>query len=361
MGIKGLPPKGGGERVAEAIINKAIEDGFKVTVYGKKDYCQQTKSAIDKNVNIMLINNFKGKHLSGFSFGILSALHALMFGKYDLIHLHYADFGYIVPLLRLRYKVIGTSHGAEYNRGKWGKFAKLFFKMSEIPFVKSTNICTSVSKPLADYYSDKYKKNIFFIPNGMHLNDFNSLGSESCLKYNLLPNKYILFVAGRIIPSKGCDIFLKANRLLKLQTPLVIIGDIKGDVAYKNYINGLAEPNVIFINFVESKKELFEVILNCRFFVFPSTYEAMSMILLEVASLKKGIICSDIPQNFDAIRENAIFFRSNDIDSLASKMQYALSHEDEINRIGEKAFNWVVKERNWKEITEKYIDLYTSI
>jgi len=105
MGAKGLPAKGGGERVAEAIIQEAIQRGFKVTLYGKRDYCG---SIIDHGPNLKLIRikEIKGKHLSGFSFGLISAIHALIFGKYDLVHVHYADFGYVVPLLRLRFKVM---------------------------------------------------------------------------------------------------------------------------------------------------------------------------------------------------------------------------------------------------------------
>ena len=134
LGIKGLPSKGGGERVAEAIIDSTVKNGFEVTVYAKKSY--NPKEKLPDHVNIILIPDLKGKHLSAFSFGFFSAIHALFFGKYDLIHLHYADFGFIVPILRIRYKVIGTSHGAEYNRDKWGRFAKFSFKIFEKLFCR---------------------------------------------------------------------------------------------------------------------------------------------------------------------------------------------------------------------------------
>ncbi|OGL43402.1 MAG: hypothetical protein A2042_07430 [Candidatus Schekmanbacteria bacterium GWA2_38_11] len=359
IGAKGLPSKGGGERVAEAIIKKALTKGFKVSVYGKRDYCGDYST--HNNLELILISDLKGKHLSAFSFGFFSTIHALLFGKYDLIHLHYADFGYLAPLLRLRFKVIGTSHGAEYNRDKWSRIAKLCFKLFEILFVKYVNVCTTVSKTLAEHYAKKYNKNVLFIPNGVDFDSINFSSNES-YKNNRFPfDKYILFCAGRIIQSKGCDILLKANRQLGLKVPLVIIGDKESDLSYKQYLESLAEPNVVFINFIKSKEDLFEIILQCKFFIFPSTYEAMSMMLLEVASLKKGVICSDIPENRDAIGKNAIYFKSGDSNSLAEKLLYALEHEDEINTLGQKAFDWVRINRNWDKITETYIDLYKSI
>ena len=357
MGTKGLPSKGGGERVAEAIIKKALDNGYKVTVYGKKNYCGHYNNY--KNLKLILIREFSGKHLSAFSFGLLSAFHALLFCKYDLVHLHYADFGFLVPLLRLRFKVICTSHGAEYNRDKWSKFAKWCFMLFEFPFVKFSSICTSVSKPLAGYYKKKYKRDVLYIPNGIYVDESQCTDDGVYQKYNLSSREYILFCAGRIIPSKGCDIFLKACTKMELKNQIVIVGKIE-DTHYKHHLAKLAGSNTLFIDFVESKVELFKLIFNCRFFVFPSAYEAMSIILLEVASLKKGIICSDIEENVEAIADNALYFKSGNLDDLAEKINYALENEGEINSLGLMAFDWVVRERDWNKISERYMDLYNS-
>jgi glycosyltransferase involved in cell wall biosynthesis len=359
MGIKGLPAKGGGERVAEAIIKEALAAGYRVSLYAKYSYYE--KDNIPSNLEIVLIRDFKGKHLSAFSFGLFSCLHALLFRNYDLIHLHYADFGYIVPLLRLRYKVISTSHGAEYNRDKWGKIAKLCFRLFEVPFIKYSNICTSVSASLAEYYQKKFNKKVIYIANGVNLQEIENLAPGELIKYNLPVNQYILFCAGRIIPSKGCDTLLQANRLLQLDIPLVVIGDMDSYPTYKEYLLNLSERNVKFINFISSKSDLFGIIANCRFFVFPSTYEAMSMILLEVAALKNGIVCSDIPENREAIGENAIYFESGQVDSLCDKIRYALINPDKMAEIGEKAYNWIKENRNWQELTKSYLKLYDGL
>jgi len=359
MGIKGLPSKGGGERVAELIIEKYVKSGFKVTVYGKNDYNELAKIKYD--VNVINIPYIKGKHIGPFSFGLLSAFHALIFGNYDLIHLHYADFGFIVPLLRIRYKIIGTSHGAEYNRDKWNSFAKLFFKLVEPLFVKYVNICTCVSAELKKYYELKYKRQVYFIPNGIKIsgNDYKE-NSYILDEYNL-PNLFCLFAAGRIIPSKGCDLLLKAFYPLHNGIPLVIIGDLEWNQNYKLYIKGLANKNVIFINFIADKDLLFKIISKCSFFVFPSTYEAMSMMLLEVASLKKGIVCSDIIQNKDAIGDNAVYFKSGDIVDLRNKLTFAMENIELMDSIGLKAFTWIKENRNWDKISNNYLALISYL
>jgi glycosyltransferase involved in cell wall biosynthesis len=357
LGIKGLPSKGGAERVAEEIITSALAAGFKVTVYGKNDY--NNKDNTLGNVNLINIKYLPGKHLGAFSYGLISAFHALIFGNYDLIHLHCADYGYIVPLLRIKYKVIGTSHGAEYNRDKWNIIAKAFFKFSEILFVKYTNVCTNVSKSLTYYYQTKYKRKVIYIPNGINLNHNYKFGLLDLTQFKL-PSKYILFAAGRIIPSKGCDILLKAYANINNKIPLVIIGRFD-DKDYKKYIHQIADRNVLFIDFISDKAVLYEIISRCQFFIFPSTYEAMSIMLLEVAYLMKGIICSDICQNIDAIEDNALYFRSNNIIDLKSKIEYALEHQDKMDKIGLIAHEWIKKYRNWSMIVNNYLRIYNNV
>ncbi len=359
IGIKGLPSKGGAERVAEAIIDRALREGYKVTVYCKNS--NHTNYSFPNNLRLIWIRDFKGKHLNAFLYGLFSAVHALVLGRYDLIHLHCADFGYLVPLLRLRFKVLGTSHGAEYNRDKWGRFAKMALKFFEILFVKYVHVCTSVSKSLADYYLSRYRKPIFYIPNGIHFNEGRTkLRIDELKDYNLNPNGYMLFCAGRIIPSKGCDILLKANQKIEGEVPLVIIGKVD-DIEYKKYLNSLFKNNVRFIDFIASKEKLFNVIGGCKFFIFPSTYEAMSMMLLEVALLKKGIICSDIPENRETISEYALYFKSGDSGDLAEKIRYAIHHEEDMNFLGEKAYKWVIENRNWEDLNYQYIKLYKML
>lgn len=359
MGVKGLPAKGGGERVAEAIIKEALSVHHQVTLYAKKSYFEPIN--IPDKLEIRLIRDLKGKHLSAFSFGLFSTIDALWFKKYDLIHLHYADFGYLVPLLRLRYKVLTTSHGAEYNRDKWGRFAKFCFKLSEIFFVKYSNICTCVSASLTDYYQKKYRKKVIYIANGIDSTKTENISQNVLEKYKLSRDQYILFCSGRIIPSKGCDLLLQANKQLLLKMPLVIIGDMDADLSYKKYLLSYMGDNVRLINFISSKSELFGIIANCRLFVFPSTYEAMSMVLLEVAFLKKGIICSDILENYDTIGNNALFFKSGNIDSLRDKLKYAIEHPDTLKQMGEKAHCWVKENRSLRKMTQSYLKLYDEL
>jgi len=355
VGLKGLPSKGGGERVGEAIIER-LKDKYKISIYCNKRYTPKAYSS--PGVDLIRIPTLPGKYLQPISLFILSALHAL-FEDYDLIHLHYAEAGFINPLLRLRYKVVATSHGPAYSREKWGKMAKALIKFMDAPFIIFSNKVTSVSLPLANEYEKKWKKKIYYIPNGVEHNmPINKEAALNILHHHGVSGKYLLFLAGRMDRTKGCHLLLKAFTDMKTGLELVVVGDSQTDPGYYEELKSLANEKVHFIPFVADKGELWGILSGAHIFIFPSTVEAMSMALLEAASLGVPIICSDIPSNKAVLPEQALFFRSEDINDFKEKLQWALLHPGEMSKMGLKAQEWVKKEFSWDLIAEKYDRLF---
>ena len=66
--------------------------------------------------------------------------------------------------------------------------------------------------------------------------------------------------------------------------------------------------DVEYLGLIKEKEKLFNYIKYSKLFIFPSSYEAMSMMLLEAASLKVPTICSDISANKAILDEGGIIF-----------------------------------------------------
>jgi glycosyltransferase involved in cell wall biosynthesis len=359
IGIKGLPSKGGAERVVEAITER-LKDKYKIFIYCNKRYTPEGYSS--PGIEFIRIPTLSGKYLQPLSLFIFSALHALLLENFDLIHLHNAEAGFINPLLRLRYKVVATSHGPAYSREKWGKMAKVLIKLMDAPFILFANKVTSVSLPMANEYEEKWKKKIDYIPNGVEYN--MPIKREEALKtlhhYGVAGN-YILFLAGRMDRTKGCHLLLKAFSEIKTDVKLVVVGDSQTDPDYYEKLKALANEKVHFIPFIADKGEIFGILSGAHIFIFPSTVEAMSMALLEAASLGVPIICSNIPSNKAVLPEQALFFRSEDVDDFKEKLEWALLHPEEMSTIGLKAQEWVKKEFSWDLISDKYDRLFQGV
>ena len=355
FGIKGLPSKGGAERVVEAIVNNLSKE-YDIYVYCSHSYSKDYKG---KNIKLIRLRNLKGKHLFSLSLSLLSTIHALLFKNYDLVHVHNTDVGYIIPLLRLKYKVIATSHGFPYKREKWNKLTKKLLKISENIFFQFSSFTTCVSKTITKEINNKYKRNTQFIPNGI---DKPNYLEDSLIfkKYELKKNDYICFAAGRIDPTKGCHILLEAIKNIDNKINVIVIGDFSHKPDYTQKLYQMADEKVTFIPFIENKETLFGIIKNAKLFIFPSSVEAMSIMLLEVAALGLPIVCSDIPENVSVMEGNTIYFKSEDDKELTEKIEFCLNNYEEILKKTEKTKKWVLKKYKWKSICDEYKEIYDS-
>jgi glycosyltransferase involved in cell wall biosynthesis len=360
IGIKGLPSKGGIERVAEAIINR-LAQRHDITVYCDQKYTPA--GTIVPGVSLIRIPSMPGKFTRPTVFFMLSALHAFFFGHYDLIHMHGLDPCFTLPLLRLRYKVFSTSHGSatRVRREKWGMIAHFMLRMTEYPFCYLSNFATSVSYADAKFFQSCYHVKVAYIPNGVDENIVYDLGAADA-KLNalgILPGKYLLFAAGRIDPSKGCHLAIEAYNDVKPEIPLLVVGDLEQVPSYAAALRQMAANRpVIFMPLITNRELLYGLVKMCRLFIFPSISEGMSIMLLEAASLGVPIICSDIDENKTVVKNTVLYFRSGDAHDLVAKMTLALQQPDQMRALGEDARRLVSSRLTWNNIAACYDRLY---
>ncbi|MHA1325658.1 MAG: glycosyltransferase family 4 protein [Candidatus Helarchaeota archaeon] len=359
MGIKGLPSKGGAERVVEAIVQR-LGKQHEITVYCSSNYTPMDFKM--PGVRIIRIMTLTGKHLHSFSHDLLSAFHAVIFGNYDLVHLHNIESSFVLPLLRLRYRVVATCHGRDVRKtGKWGYISALLMDMMKYPFLLLASIKTTVSKEVMNYFKKEHNRKIYYIPNGV--DSQITLATEratNTLRMNGISERdnFIVFAAGRIIPIKGAHVLIKAFRKLKFDIKLVLIGDATQVPRYFKELQQMADNRVHFIPFITSRDELLAIVKKAQIFVFPSLGEAMSMMLLEAGRVKVPILCSDIPSNYEVLEDSAIYFKSNDPVDLSKKLYWALRHHDLVKQLGIKACKRIISKFSWEIITKRYNQLY---
>jgi glycosyltransferase involved in cell wall biosynthesis len=359
IGIKGLPSKGGAERVVEAIVQR-LARRHEITVYCSNRYTPP--DAIIPGVRLIRLPCLPGKHTHMTSVDFLAAWHAVLYGKYDLIHLHNIEAGFVLPILKLRYRVIATAHGRISAGNKWSRIPAAMMRLMEIPFGVLSDAMTSTSLLHAQQFSDRFHRPVLYIPNGVETDAKVDLEAARRMleASHFLENRYILFAAGRIIPLKGAHLLLDAFRRIKSEYRLVLVGDPTIAPKYANSLKASADSRTVFLPFIQSNAELLGLVSLCRLFVFPSTNEAMSMALLEAASVGAPILCSDIPANTAVLPEQALYFRSGDADDLADKLRWALDHPAEMTRLGQQAQEWVKAKFSWDLIAEQYDQLYHS-
>ena len=360
FGVKYFPSKGGTSRVVENLLWE-MKDHFDITIY-----CYKNDLAADfmEGVKTIQFSETPIKGIGVFLFYIKCFLHMMWNGKYDLVHLHKMDGAFFLSLLNFKYRTIATSHGLPYLNDKWSSGAKFYFRRMEEMFMRSNARLTSVSKTQVEYFDEKYKRKIVYIPNGIHpigkvLPEF----ADEILENNNVEGEYLFFAARRLIPLKGCHTLIDALKKINYQDTLVIAADKEQLPRYTEQLKKSAEGlKVKFIGYVSDLKVLNALIFRSKFFVFPSELEAMSMMLLEVGSVGTPMICSDIPQN-TAVLENGqvLFFKSENANDLAEKIEWAIENETEMNSFAKNAKQIIEEKYLISRVAEKYNDLYKEV
>jgi glycosyltransferase involved in cell wall biosynthesis len=358
IGIKGLPAKGGGERVVEALVKRMPAKGVSVTVYCDTHYTPSDFS-ID-GVELIRLPAIQGKYTRTLSLVLFSTFHALLFGKYDLIHLHNIEVSFALPLLRLRFKVLSTGHGFAYWRSKWGTIAKRLMKAMDYLFIKYSNVVSSVSAKDARELESRFGRKVLYISNGVGT-EFNpdfAKAEEILASHGIDRDKYFIFIAGRIEPTKGAHLAIDAVNRLDNNIPLLIVGDDKQVKNYGEELRRIASSKIYFQPLIKEPSVLFGLMKYSVCLIFPSLVEAMSMVLLEAASLGIPVVCSDIEENKDVIGEDGIYFKSGDVDSLIEKLKWVLENQNDANLIAKEIQKIVHSKYSWDNITDQYFQVY---
>jgi len=97
--------------------------------------------------------------------------------------------------------------------------------------------------------------------------------------------------------------------------------------------------------------------------VLPSTHEVGPFIAaLETMACKKPVVAFDMPftREFIFNMKNGILARVGSVEDLHDKIRLLLSDKKLRHRLGENAYNHVIKEHNWDTAIEKYVRIYEN-
>jgi len=244
---------------------------------------------------------------------------------------------------------------------KWGRFARIFLRLSERFFVEFSHRLTSVSKFKSVGRGLLKHAEIDYVPNGVDRFD-GPVASELPDEISGLAD-YLLFACGRLDETKGLHHLLSAYARLDCVSKLLIIGDFGHDQGYSDTINRriVSDHRIVAYRALLPREQLLRVLSECKLFIFPSEYEAMSMLLLEAISCKAPVICSAISPNLEVVGEDYSYaYPPTSDEILTDKLQQALreAHWDEITS---RLYERCTTEFSWSNIATTYENKYSEM
>lgn len=358
LGLRGFPNiQGGIERSIEQLSPLLVELGCEVEAIVRSPYMSAERVGIWRGVRFHRIWSPRNKGIEAIVHTFLGVLYAAL-RRPDVLHIQAIGPALMTPIARLfGLRVVVTHHGPDYDRQKWGGFAKAVLKLGEGFGMRFAHGRIVISNTIQNLVRNKYGIASCMIPNGVVLPTLPS-STTALRRFDLEPGRYVLMVS-RIVPEKRHIDLIQAFSLAMLPGwKLAIVGAADHPDNHFALVQQTVNstPGVVLTGF-QSGLALSELYAHAGVFVLPSAHEGLPLALLEALSYGLPVLASDIPANLELGLSNHNYFRLGDVASLAEHLRRrANSARSQAER--DRTSQWVAQRYNWHEIAKKTLEIY---
>jgi glycosyltransferase involved in cell wall biosynthesis len=362
IGQKGYPPVHGGiEKHVAELAARLPALGVDVDIFSRPHYSSLDGPSGLPGVQVRRVPSIPTKHLDAMSHSLLSTFRCLG-GRYDIVHYHALGPGLLAGLPRWlgRRRTAVTVHGLDWQREKWGGFARSVLKLGESAAASLPDGTIVVSKALREHYLEQHRRAVTYIPNGIAP---PVVREPALIRERGIRGPYVLFV-GRLVPEKGCHLLLEAwGRLpaaIRSRWQLVIAGDAGFTPGYVQQLTAAAPEGTVFLGYVHGPI-LEELYTNTDLVVLPSTLEGLSITLLEGMSWGRCCLVSDIPPNVEAAGGHAALFASGEAEALRASLAALLPDRERRGALGAAAADHARRTYSWETVADQTARFYKEL
>lgn len=358
LGLRGFPEvQGGVETHAQHLCPILAELGCEVEVVVRSPYMPAEKGAGWRGVRYVRVWSPKSKGLEAIVHTFLGVLVAAV-RRPDVLHIQAIGPALMAPLARLLgLRVVVTHHGPDYDRQKWGRFARWALRTGERLGMRWSNGRIVISQVIRKLVREKHGVESTLIPNGVTLPELpETLGALE--RFGLAPRRYVLLVS-RLVPEKRHFDLLQAFAQAGLSGwKLVFVGASDHPDAYQRSLieAAAANPDVALTGF-QSGLALRELYAHAGLFVLPSSHEGLPIALLEALSYGLPALASDIPANVEVGLPEAQYFPLGDVAALARGMRALAAEKLDADVVNARR-EWVASRYDWRRIAERTVEVY---
>ena len=358
LGLRGCPDvQGGVERHVERLAPLLQRMGCDVEIVARTPYVRQSAPYTWQGMRVTPLACPTQRSLEAAVHTLRGVLYAARV-RPDILHIHAVGPSLLVPLARLLgLRVVVTHHGYDYERAKWGRFAKVMLRLGEFCGMRFANARIAVSRAIAGKMQAAHGGIVEAIPNGVDTAAVPST-SGALASFGLEPRRYVLAV-GRLVPEKRhLDLIAAFPRAGLAGWKLALVGAADHPDAYSQSVEQAARatPGVVMTGF-QKGLALEELYANAGLFVLPSTHEGLPISLLEALAYGLPCIASDIEANLEVGLPQADYFPATDVAALADRIVHragsGLTAQERAAR-REK----VLREFDWSAIAQRTVAVY---
>jgi len=223
VGTRGVPARYGGfETAIEEVGWRLAAQGHEIVVYRRRG--RDEGPALDwyRGMRLVTLPAAPVKQLETLSHSFGSIAHLIARDRPDVAVVFNAANGVLLPLLRAAgIPTVVNTDGLEWQRGKWGRLGKAYFRTAERFTARWADALIADAQAIRTYWRRTHAVDAEFIPYGAPIH--RTLGSDKLAELGLTPGGYHLVVA-RLEPENNVGLIVDGYRKSRCTRPLVVVG-----------------------------------------------------------------------------------------------------------------------------------------
>lgn len=350
IGTRGVPASYSGfETCVEQVGRRMVERGHEVDVFCRSSHYRAERPPRYLGMRLRYLPAIRQKHLETVSSTALSALRLPRGAAIVCMGVGNAP---VVRFLEMRgRRVVFNVDGADWQREKWGHFARWYLRSSESAASRGSSIIVADARAVQDYYTRTYHRETELVAYGA--DPPTDRGTETLVRLGLQPRGYALFV-GRLVPENAPADFLDGVRKSGIASPAVVVGDATYADSFKRSLREAAPPNTVFAGY-QFGVAYQQLSAHARVFVLAATVGGTHPVLVEQMAAGNAILARDTSSNREVLGDAGLYWSSpGDLAGLLKTVW-----EDDVRRreLGERARRRAQAEYSWEQVTSRYLEL----
>ena len=347
LGIRGIPNvQGGVETHAQQLYSRLAKLGCQVEVIVRTPFVSHDQRSFGP-VRLRRIWSPRGAGIEALVHSLLGVFYASLM-RPDILHIHGVGPAIVTPIARLfGLRVVVTHHGPDYDRDKWGAFARWVLRTGEHVGMRCSHARIAISKLIRELVFTMHNRDSDFIPNGV-VPVTRRRDTEHVERFGLTPGQYFLQV-GRMVPEKRqLDLIQAYSSARPEGWKLALVGGLDSEAYSREVARAASSANVVLTGFLNGVA-LEQIYSHAGAFVLPSSHEGLPIVALEALSYGLPVLASDIPANLQIGLDRSCYFPVGDVSALAEELvKLAEARNDDEKRAAR--MRWVVQNYDWDRI-----------
>jgi glycosyltransferase involved in cell wall biosynthesis len=358
IGIKAIPARFGGfETAVDEISRGLVALGHEVIVYNRAGMSNSSGRWYE-GVELITLPTLKSKNLSTICHAFLATLDVI-FRRADVVHYFTTGATLFAPLPRLSgKKIVCSVDGTDWQRAKWGPFARWYLRLSEWLAVMFCHGLISDSKDVMAYFQERYHASSSCIVYGTQ--EYRSKNTDLLERFGLENESYVLFV-GRLVPENNVHHLIRAFERTKTDKKLVIMGD---DPWERDYVRGLKstqDKRIVFTGGVYGDGYA-QLQQHAYLFVLPDEVGGTHPALVEAMGFGNCVLVNDTPSNLEVIAASGFRYRGRDgAEDLRHQLQMLLDDPMLVAEYRHKAVERAREHYRWEDVVRRHAALYKQL